>query len=310
MADCKDKSYLLMQVCKHLDLEAQYVLVSSRRGVVVHEIPSDQFDHVMIRARIDDDHVYLDAANPYSVFSTPPVAYQGLKGLAIDEGQLIEIPVAGPEHNVISFGEEYSSIESGWLSGSFMLSADGQTARFIDENWKSLSMSAGGQKTTAQSLLQSFMNSATITDHRRLSDTSTSDRLEISGSLLRCRMSSIRDLDVAIIRWDEPFLPIYTWRSLHIQSHFAFLAPMEIRFRLAITGELVHTFHESSRITSLDNDLCSIRSGFIEDESAKVFQRSVTIKRKYVTPDLADQLGSTFEALEEAFSIAVSFRRS
>ena len=60
VADCKDKSYLLYQVCQRLNLKAEYVLISTKQGIIFKELPSDQFDHVMIRVFYENELYYLD----------------------------------------------------------------------------------------------------------------------------------------------------------------------------------------------------------------------------------------------------------
>jgi hypothetical protein len=60
--DCKDKAWLLASVLNRLDIEAVPALVSVGRGRAVEQgiAAASQFDHVIVRARIDGNTLWLD----------------------------------------------------------------------------------------------------------------------------------------------------------------------------------------------------------------------------------------------------------
>ena len=309
LADCKDKSYLLHQVCRHLGLTAQYLLVSSEYGKVFVDHPSDQFDHVIIRVRVNGEWQYLDAASSYSVFTAPPLPLQGMNGLVLETGEIITVPVSDSSVNRIDIREEFSSLDSGWLSGEYHLRTTGHAARLVDENWKSISLGNAGQHTTAQSFLQAFMPSVIVKEHRRLTDTSTSDELKVSGREMRCRLTTVGGYEVGMLEWNNPIQSIYDWRSLPADSCFAFRIPCIVDFNISFKDELAQRLNATSHGLSLDNELCCVSTNLASTNDSYNIKRQITIKDKYVTKENSHLLEPTMEALEEAFRVAVSLNR-
>jgi hypothetical protein len=309
LADCKDKSYLLHQVCRHLGKTAQYLLVSSEYGKVLFDHPSDQFDHVIIRVRTDGGWQYLDATSSYSVFTAPPLPLQGMNGLVLETGEVIAVPVSESSVNRIDIQEGFDSLDSGWLSGEFNLHTTGHAARLADENWKSISLGGAGQQTTAQSFLQAFMPSVIVKEHRRLSDTSTSDELKVWGREMRCRLTTMGGYEVGMLEWNNPIQSIYDWRSLPADSCFAFRMPCRVDFNITFRDELAQRLNATSHGLSLDNELCCVSTNLVETDDSYNIKRQITIKEKYVSKENSHLLEPTMEALEEAFRLAVSLNR-
>lgn len=83
--DCKDKTYLLLTLLRHLGVEATPMLVSRRAPRAPAKVlPSPwPFDHVLIQASVDGTTVYLESTEPPQtadlfVISQPPPWAQGL----------------------------------------------------------------------------------------------------------------------------------------------------------------------------------------------------------------------------------------
>lgn len=79
--DCKAKTLILLAILDELGIEAEPVLASIQRGALVESslpLPG-AFDHVLVRARIDGKHFYLDGtgigANIGIVGNVPPFLY-------------------------------------------------------------------------------------------------------------------------------------------------------------------------------------------------------------------------------------------
>ena len=63
--DCKDKARLLIELLRELDIEARPALVSTtHRGHIAKQLPSPgAFDHVIVRAVVEGDDVWVDPTN-------------------------------------------------------------------------------------------------------------------------------------------------------------------------------------------------------------------------------------------------------
>ena len=79
--DCKAKTLILLAILDELGIEAEPVLASIQRGALVESslpLPG-AFDHVLVRARIDGQHYYLDGtgigANLVTIGNVPPFLY-------------------------------------------------------------------------------------------------------------------------------------------------------------------------------------------------------------------------------------------
>ena len=85
--DCKDKVYLLTTLLRRMDIEAAPALVTTERGRAVDQfVPSaSSFNHVIVRARIGGDTVWVD----------PTIAQQGGDPRRFDLGDYgMALPVA------------------------------------------------------------------------------------------------------------------------------------------------------------------------------------------------------------------------
>src|SRR5204862_5781783 len=72
--DCKDKATLLSALLREIGVESYYVLINSRRGVVLPEFPSAMvFDHVILAIRIPAD---VSRENMNSTLNHPQIGWQ------------------------------------------------------------------------------------------------------------------------------------------------------------------------------------------------------------------------------------------
>jgi hypothetical protein len=121
-------------LCDQLEYPCQYVLVSSKSGIIAREVPAYQFDHVFVRVETEKGWLYLDPTSSESVFGTTPFWCQGLDALVIGEQSHLErIPEDTPEHNVFEVHESIENINSDWLEGSFDIVARGHIGRSLNE---------------------------------------------------------------------------------------------------------------------------------------------------------------------------------
>ena len=137
--DCKDKTTLLISMLQAVGIQAYYVPVDDRRGVVDPDAPSLAGDHMitaiaipanvndarlMATAKTKDGKRYLifDPTNERTPVGNLPSYLQGSYGLLADgaASQIIALPVLDPETN----GTEQK--------GSFVLAADGSLTGTVD----------------------------------------------------------------------------------------------------------------------------------------------------------------------------------
>jgi hypothetical protein len=306
VADCKDKSYLLYLVCKKLDLEAQLVAVSSQYGIVFDDLPSDQFDHVFIRVRLDDRWYYLDAANRHAVFESCPPVYQGTEGLIINDGgrpQTIEVDE--PDRNRVSITETFDRVDLDWLSGTFHLEARGNIARLVDENLKAQSLQALSQLQAAQSILRGFLPSAVLISFDRISHTAHSDTFEALGMQNRCQLSSIGNRLVGTMEWNDPTIPTGYWKNLCFDREFVFYQPTTVEIDVVLSGGLPERISDVSDSFSLSNELCDITGDTLRRDGEIIMRRRIVIRQKVVERHLLPLVPVTMEAIERAFQTAL-----
>jgi len=88
--DCKDKSFMLIEMLKALGIKAQPVLVSSRTwDGLPRNLPSPYaFDHAIVRAEVDGKTYFLDPTRTGQMgrLSTMGQPYEGMEVLVIEPG--------------------------------------------------------------------------------------------------------------------------------------------------------------------------------------------------------------------------------
>ena len=139
--DCKDKTTLLISMLQAAGIQAFYMPVDDRRGVIDPEAPSFYGNHMITAIQIPDDvkdqrlmaiatakngtrYLIFDPTNERTPVGNLPDYEQGSYGLlaAGDASQVIALPVLPPEAN----GEE--------VKGSFTLAADGTLAGTVQRS--------------------------------------------------------------------------------------------------------------------------------------------------------------------------------
>ena len=308
IGDCKDKSYLLALVCEELEIPYNYVSVSVEHGLMVEGLPADQFDHVFIRAKPAEQWLYLDAANNMSIFGNPPAWCQGVMVLTLDEaGTRILVPEDAPEMNRLVFSERVESLTDGWLDDAVAIDLAGHSARYFDERWKGLSLGLSEPQQAAQQAFRDFMPSLVLAEYERLADTTHSDSCLVSGRGRRGRAVRIGDRRIVQLTWMVPWLPLGYWRLFEINRLFVFFFPLTIRLEVIISGELHRQLVDVSRISALENDICSIREELQMEATSTTLRRTITIKQKFVRGECLQDLPATFEGLEAALQAVLAF---
>lgn len=96
--DCKDKARLLASLAAAVGIEVDDVLLRvGTKAKLVEEVASPgQFDHVVSRARIGGDEIWMDATSEMTPMGRLPARERGLRGVAVRsktaEAEVVETP--------------------------------------------------------------------------------------------------------------------------------------------------------------------------------------------------------------------------
>ncbi len=308
-ADCKDRSYLLHLACRELGLDSEFYVTSSKLGSATEELPTDQFDHVALRARVDGKWLYLDPTNNNCLFGSVPFWYQGMKSLILDEpGSIIALPEDESFQNRLVFREVLDRIEDGWISGGFLIRAHGHTARLFEEHWKVISLSIDKRLIAAQQAIGAFLPGVVLDKFDQLTSTSDSDSFTVSGMYKRSQCNVVGNQKVSVISWDIPILPTDTWRGFEYGSMFAFRFPLVVEIEVEFAGAPSHTFREHSRIEPFVTDGLEISEHSERRDDATVIHRTIDVRKKIIRGEVTrTEVPDFFEKLERALRLTCVF---
>jgi hypothetical protein len=308
VGNCNDKSYLLSLVCRRLSLQSEFLAVSAKHGALIDEAPADQFDHVFVRARLDGEWLYLDAATSYSTFGSPPTWWQGMRALVLDDsGTIATLPTDDPAFNQIHVTETFDACHEAHLHGRFRLDARGHSARAADELWKQLSISTLDPRQAGQDALRQFLPSSMLFEHTRESDTSMSSRFQVSGRHARGPLVTLGSRRVGILSWQAPYLQVDRWLARRTDQLFAADIPMTILLEIAIEGELRRRLRDLSRVDSHEDSVTSVIEELIENDDAVILRRRATVKEKFVRPPQAQLVHAGLVRIERALQVVLAF---
>jgi predicted negative regulator of RcsB-dependent stress response len=86
IGDCKDVATLLLTMLRELDIESYYVLVKTNQMDHLDNVPSTNFDHVIVMYILDGDTSYIDLTTDYFPMEVLPDMDCGANALIIKEG--------------------------------------------------------------------------------------------------------------------------------------------------------------------------------------------------------------------------------
>jgi len=182
--DCKDKANLMRCMLKAAGLQSYLVdIFSGDRTFVRPEWPSDQFNHMILAAKVSDSVpaattisspfgrlLIFDPTDDKTPVGDLPWYLQGSYGLLLanDKGDLVKMPVTKPEANLYEVQADATLQPDGKLSASFLNSKTGQPAskerhRHSDENAEQYK--SGYQRFVNESAKGSVISKLTAEDH-------------------------------------------------------------------------------------------------------------------------------------------------
>lgn len=97
--DCKDKSSLLIELLEAMGIEAKLAVVLTADEGRTSYLPSTRFNHAIVRATIDGQHVWLDAASGLFGFGQMPDSNIDVAALMLDDAGFYFERVPLPDDN-------------------------------------------------------------------------------------------------------------------------------------------------------------------------------------------------------------------
>lgn len=309
VGNCNDKSYLLALVCKSLGLPHELVSISTKNGILIEDMPADQFDHVFVRVKPNDHWVYLDAASQESTYGSAPAWCQGMQVLVIEnEGYVTTIPIDPPDVNSMEVSEVFDRVHAGRVHGSFDFRAHGQCAQFVDERWKRISLNMDDQQQAGQEALREYLPSSAVQTYSQAADTSSRSEFQVSGLHSRGPLVALGKSDKVIVTlvWDVPFLPMTYWRTLQLNRLFVVIFSTTVTLEARLEGDLYRCVEDVSRVRTLDNPVCKIEDDVLDDGSALSVRRTIVFKQKYTRGEEVILVPEALERIEEALQLVIS----
>lgn len=101
--DCKDLSTLMIAMLAEAGITAYPALMLTRdEGVVIRDFPSNQFNHVLVVAPLENDTIWLECTADYMVAGELPDDREGCEVLVVREngGEIISTPSSRSEDNL------------------------------------------------------------------------------------------------------------------------------------------------------------------------------------------------------------------
>ena len=273
MGDCKDTSLLLAVACAHLGIPWEFVLMSAENGILLEELPADQFDHMLVRARPGDEWMYLDAAGDAAVFASPPFPFQGVTVLTGPEGgDLVTMSETPLERTRVVIHETIDAVDAGRLAGHVELRLEGHPARMVDEVWKHQSLMSLDPERAADEAIRHLLPDFEITDSDRLTGTTRGDTLHVVASGRRGR--------IVALALGAPGLPALARRRQPFSDRVAFLLRAEFEYRLDVAGPVRRVLRGISAVADLVAPFCTIGEERAENPTATGIVRRIRLSRR------------------------------
>ncbi len=308
VGDCHDKAYLLHLICRELELESEFLLVGANDGFVVRELPGSQFNHILLRAKLNGQWLYFDATDTITPYGRVPGALQGLSVLRMrDPYQLVTIPEHDPATNILSVEEKLSCSPEGELKGQFRIEASGVPGRLLDDRWKSLSMEAPEEDRAAQLILNDHLPAARMRQWEIKRSGVEGDCFVFTGEHLRRRLTSIGRQRVGVIGWNTVFFPWDAFRDRQWGDPAIFPMPMTMRFSVKFMDNDHWQVAVSPRIPDFDDDFGAISEKRGDPGSPLEITRELIVKKRFINGPSTARIPQYINAFEDALQVAILF---
>lgn len=304
VGDCKDVSYLLALVCEKCGIPWEFVLLSSENGVVMRDIPAEQFDHVIVRARVDDEWLYLDAAGSSSIFGAPFFPSQGLTGLSGgDESELIIIPDVPASRTRILLRETLDGFDGARLIGHAEIRLEGYPARMVDELWKHQSLVAIDPERSAGEVMHTLLPDFMAEQVSVVRDSAAGDVFHLTAEGSRGRLVQLGGRRVATMFSSASGLLLEHVVHRHFEERFTFPFALEFEYRLELLGPARAAVRELSGVAELRTSFCTVEEERESTPDREVVTRRIVIARRTIDGEDLTRLPAAFERMNEAVRV-------
>jgi len=307
VGDCKDVSFLLAVVCRFLEIPCEFVLVSTEHGLILEDLPADQFDHIMVRARVDDEWLYLDASSAGNVFGNTPIPCQGMRGLAgADPATLVTLPTDLPNRNRLEIHETLTTLADGWLHTRVAIRIHGHMARWMDEAWKQESLGERDSIHAATELVRRILPDYKTATFERLGDTGNSDDLTLEVTGRRAKHVVLGDGRICSFGIIIPAVSGYPPDEDEIRERCVFPFLQSIEYLLDAEPAVAGCLQDVSRAQDWRCEFCEVAEEKGAPGTGRVLRRTLTTtRREIVGEDIAD-LPAYVENVEEICRIVLA----
>ncbi|MFC1476079.1 DUF3857 domain-containing protein [Candidatus Zixiibacteriota bacterium] len=308
VGDCHDKAYLLHLICRELELESEFLLVGDNDGCIVRELPGSQFNHILLRAKLNGRWLYFDATDTITPCGRVPGGLQGLSVLRMcDPFQLIVIPEHDPTTNILTIEEKLECSPEGELRGWFRVEATGVPGRLLDDRWKSLSMEAPEESRAAQLILNDHLPAARIMQWDIARSGAEGDRFVFTGEHLRSRLTRIGRQRIGVIRWNTVFFPWDSFRDRRWGDPAIFPLPVTMKFAVSFMDNNHWQVAASPRITDFDEEFGTLGEKRGDTPSPLEIIRELVVKKRFISGPSTARIPEYINAFEDALQIAILF---
>ncbi|MBD3297225.1 MAG: DUF3857 domain-containing protein [candidate division Zixibacteria bacterium] len=309
IGDCMDRSYLVALLCRQLGLDHEYIVTAAESEYVVPDVPSSQFDHILVRTSLNGNRLYLDATSTETPFGWIPRYLQGLPILPLCEAATLEtVPEESPDVNHVAITEQLICTPDGSLNGEFQMTASGMPGRWWDSQWKATTMDVDNPLRVARVALNRQMPTAEVSEWDITPYDTMSERFALLGRHSRRPMYAVDGQLFGLIEWRTELFQMYEHKDRAWTGVSIFPLPLHYTISLTITapdGYMIEGTSESTPFTSGFGDVTRTVSS---DQSSLHLQTLLRVKRKFVRSERDEDVLAFLDAWKRALTFAFVLR--
>lgn len=305
VGDCMDKAYLVLLLCRKLGLPAEYILTSAEFGHVVEDLPAQQFDHILVRAHVNDHWLYLDATSTDTPFGWIPMYLQGIPILSLGESKALDrVSEESPDRNTIEVDESLECDPDGTLQGTFSIRAFGTPARYWDDHWKSASLGVNDPAQVANVAVVRQLPDVTLQEWEVKPAAAGDPRFVFTGRHQRRRMMEIGGRRVGTVSWETPMFPHHWAKSRDWEGLAMFPIPLSFAIRCHVSCPKGWRLEGPTDIPAVDAPFGRVTAHQDSDARRLLINRTLVIGKRFIHGEQVKHLTKFLQVWEDALQLA------